>query len=349
LKVPSSRSKVVCLSTFRGTAKSSTSQKLIDRSRSVESSAKVGPGSYFCEKVSPSRQTTINCSERNTEMTPKIESPSPDSYSIEFVDSRIGRKIGERREISKEIEVTEIGVVNVSKISEVPHSVFQRSIERIPFGVDYEKVPGPGTYESRIERMKLPPRDLGIGFGSRTALSREMAKTVSPGPIYDLQNPPIERTSVGTFHFRSKSVPSDRIESTPIDVGPGRYDFCESGIISRNSPPFASHSTRILFPENDFPGPTDYNPERKELKQIVVHGMRHPIIGDWALSSTNEGPSPEKYSINRDLISHGHQFPKASIESNRPKEIVGPGSYDLTTSFIKKSYNSGVPRSVRVI
>jgi hypothetical protein len=308
----------------------------------------VGPGSYDDARVPMSRHTTINARARMTALARPNEGPAPDAYEAFFVDSRIPRRIREKRE-EREKEVNDmIGRPIGLEIPKRSHSVFQRSIERVPFAISREDVPGAGTYPQERTWGKPAPSPLWPSFGSRS-LPVDGPKSVSPGPIYALEYPTPERKGAGTFSFLSKSLPTPVIERTPADIGPGTYDAYRPLVYPRQSPAFADASTHVLFPESFVPAPTDYTVEIRRDRVAMVHGMRDPVLGDWALSAMSDAPSPEKYTICRDLPGPKRLFPKAGPPPEHGIASIGPGSYYRPASLLRKSFNSGVPRSVSAL
>jgi hypothetical protein len=349
VSVPHSRamSKVPHLATFWKPA----DQRTVNGALSSKSFESAGDVSDVDEGAPLSRYTTINCSDRHTDTTGAqlADNPGPDSYVLSFADSRIPRVIGERREIPNRSEFSELTSPRNPKMPTRPHSVFQSSFERQPFGSDPENVPAPGTYVPRTGMVQKPQSRVAPPFGTGAVQSDRSHATPSPGPVYDLQSPTIERKAIGTSHFRSKSVPLRPIESTTCEVGPGRYSLVAPKVVPRKSPAFADGSDRDMFIGDGLPGPSDYNLEKSRIKPMLVHGMRHPVIGDWAFSVTSDAPSPENYTIDRELVPHAHLFPKSPPPNDQQKPTIGPGAYHRPGSLIKKSYNSGVPRAVRAV
>jgi hypothetical protein len=98
--------------------------------------------------------------------------------------------------------------------------------------------------------------------------------------------------------------------------------------------------------DDGVPPATAYDTDRATTKPILVLNGRYPECGDWVIGQLPCSPSPENYTVDRDLTGPPFTFPKNVIRKDRPKEAIGPGSYEAGPApLIRKSYNAGVPRA----
>jgi hypothetical protein len=64
----------------------------------------------------------------------------------------------------------------------------------------------------------------------------------------------------------------------------------------------------------------------------------------------SEAPSPENYTLGRDLAKPQWTVPRAAPRAKSGKDTVGPGRYEVGGEpLYKKSFNAGVPRPVSAL
>ena len=321
------------------------SGRLIRVHDGTRTEADIGPGTYTDMRVPCSRSTLISSTERRCEWAEPTAGPSPDTYIISTVDTRLPCTIkGQYPSKPPTALCDRLIAAPQKKMDWHANSVFQSRSRRDMSLASHADVPGPGQY-SPVDRRKEVHEVDGCGFGSRAVQPRSYANGI-PGPSdYTVEDrrPP----STMSFQFTSKTVKRDQPQNTPDIVGPGSYNVDqERRTCPRKSPAFADGSTRDRKVGNDNPSPADYTVKTSMSRAATVLNTRYPNHGNWLLT-TNCAPSPERYQIDREMRGTAYTIPRARVNKQRRKEKVGPGSYNVTSSMIKPSYNACVPTHIR--
>jgi hypothetical protein len=309
----------------------------------------IGPGSYDDMTRPPSRISEINHVGRRTGYGDPSDVPSPDSYCIAPLETRLPPRIGEKLPPERPIEVhdTMIGAPGW-RVPKRPNSAFQTSVPRRPFGIDprENRNPGPGDYSAVDSFARIPHFEPGESFGSREVRFPRTRQNTTPSPSdYTIVFPRPEPSRAGTSHFLSRTEQRGSVSDTPEGIGPGSYEAPPRRNCPRNSPAFADRSLRTTAAQYVTPSPADYPLPVAPLKLAGVRATRYPVHGDWVLANLSDAPSPENYTIERGIGKRRSTFPKAEFVKERRIEKVGPGSYETATSnLIKKSFNANVPR-----
>ena len=319
--------------------------RLVRVQEATRTEADIGPGTYTDMSVPCSRSTLISGTERKCEWAKQGAGPSPDTYIISNVDTRLPCTIkGQYPSKPPTALCDRLIAAPQEKMDWRANSVFQSRSKRDMSLASNGDVPGPGQYSPVTERKK-PKVVEGCGFGSRAVKHKSYANGI-PGPSdYTIEDrrPP----STTSYQFTSKTVKREQPQNTPDIVGPGSYNIeSERRTCPRKSPAFADGSTRDRKVGNDNPSPADYTITSSMYRSATVLNTRYPNYGNWLLTS-NCAPSPERYQIDREFHGTAYTIPKSRINKKRKKERVGPGSYNLSGTMIKPSYNACVPTHIQ--
>ncbi|OHT02602.1 hypothetical protein TRFO_07012 [Tritrichomonas foetus] len=306
----------------------------------------IGPGSYDQDVYSNSRACIMCVNPRSTgeNWARKTDAPSPDTYVVEYSDSRLPVSIkGAYDSKNKSYVIDALTNPPKDKIVKRPNSVFLSRVPRDIFEAPKDKIPGPDEHSQLDYGKKKPHIYKGLAFGSKAV--RTDRPNITPGPAdYHIQSP--KRQSTMTSQFVSRSQKKPLLESTPENVGPGSYNLRrEQKIKPQQSPAFIDGIKREGNDDNGNPSPDAYTLRYKKDIDATFINTRYPKKGDWIYESMSEAPSPEKYNVERSLGGPSYAFPKTKENKTRKKDPIGPGTYETnTSSVIHRSYNSAVPK-----
>ena len=308
----------------------------------------IGPGSYNQELPRNGRTSLICPHPRNNgdDWIKKDCAPPPDSYIIEYSSTRLPVSIKEKYKANETIEVNDrLSDLPMWKTSKRPTSVFASKARRDVFQTPKEKTPGPPDHSQLYFGRKEPRIFKGLAFGSKAVYKYNPDNGV-PGPSdYSIATP--KRPMNESPQFMSRTQPAPLLTNTPENVGPGSYNVSrDEKIKAKESPAFLDGIKRVYNHDNGNPAPDAYDVKIIEnVNDVTFLNTRYPKKGDWLYESLTCSPSPETYNIPDAPKGPSFTFPKEKIHKRRKKEAVGPGSYNTnTSSMLKPSFNSGVPR-----
>lgn len=326
--------------------------RLIHKPELKHTSEDIGPGSYDDHTIPRTRYTEINLMERETASNwiNKQNIPGPGEYEEFIIDTKLpvtikGERIKERpREISQEMTPP---TVFEAKRPKKPNPEFKSVIPRDIFAPPKDKVPGPPDHSSELPKKK-PHIFKGLAFGTK-AIRFDKSDNQLPGPS-DYSIAQQSTTRCVTSVFQSRSTKKDATQPTPDEIGPGSYNLIHNKTCPRKSPAFQSEDIRMGNDDNGVPSPADYNIKRDVDRPKTMICSRYPNVGDWIADSITCSPSPEEFTINRDLAGPLYSFPHEKSKTatkTRKTDKIGPGSYNVDIPFVKPSYNATVPKKMQ--
>ncbi|EAY02895.1 hypothetical protein TVAG_168970 [Trichomonas vaginalis G3] len=326
--------------------------RLVRRNAPKRTEADIGPGTYETATQSQIRPSTINASKRNHNifMTKRANTPAPAQYSPADVNYKIPIKIkGENKSNSKTPEINQsIGLYFTTKIPRSQSPIFRTKVARDSY-TSLSDTPGPGAYTINQEpQHTLQKTDLGereVVFGS-TSVRFDNPSTDVPGPgAYTPQN--IKPKSRGPASVLQNRAPNKELFPGQEGPSPGDYNIPDPNKQKpQKSPAFQSKEIRMGSDSNDVPGPGEYDLDFPvEERETRIFATRYDNTGDWIKTTMTDAPSPEGYTINRDMKGPRYSISRSDrFRKNSKKTGLGPGQYNLDTPFLKQSFNSAVPK-----
>lgn len=320
--------------------------RLVRRDAIKHTEADIGPGTYDTAIEGIVHRKNLNTPSHSPDLFSigNRSAPSSTKYTPITVDHRLPVKIkGEGKDIPNYKTVSqELTPPTYMRPKTGQNPVFQSSIPRKIYP-DPPKTPGPADH---VQEEKGPSYGSfpGVIFGSRSVRFDNPDNGV-PGPSdYEIVNPETDlEGSAAVMKNRSFEKNPWPSNSTPNDIGPGTYNSPEEEIRPQMSPMFASRSERMDNSDNGVPGPADYNISRDNIHDVTIINSRYPKFGDWINQNISVAPSPENFTIDRNL--GGSRLTISRNKRSREEKRLntpGPGAYELTPKLLKHSYNSGV-------
>jgi len=319
--------------------------RLVHKDEDKRDPSYLGPGSYDVKADRSSTSYSLNRKAHTADLfgTSKNTVPAPGHYDYSQTDSKMKVSIKGSRDQSTPTQDTAVfHSENHGKIvTTKPTPQFLSRSNRQMYDVRSES-PGPGEHhtENQIKERK----QAFSAFGSRDPRFRGKFNN-NPSPSdYVSHHDLIQKTDIpSVMQSRSTAIPPKH--TTPENLGPGAYDPSIEKKYRNQSPMFISRSERMPDDDNGVPSPADYVVQTYNQPKASILATRYNRIGDWALSNTPIGPSPETYQVQKESVNRGYTIPKATrFNDNIKVENIGPGSYSRPPSLLKRSFNSAVPR-----
>ena len=320
--------------------------RLVRRNAPKRTAADIGPGTYETATESRPQTTLINTRKRDDDVfsVKKRETLSPEKYTVREVSYKIPVKIkGENKGEERKVEINQsIGLMTKTKIPKKPSPIFANHLERESYN-DVNDVPGPGAYLAISEEKNIPDdAEVGVGFLSRSVRFGD-SYTDTPGPGEYTPKTTSSLSQGPASVLKNRELMKDPFPVNDI-VGPGQYTLPEPKIKPQLSPAFQSRDARMPSSDNGVPGPSDYDVDFPVERPSSIMHTRYAVKDDWVNYQMSVAPSPEEYTIDREL--HGKKYSIRALEKPLKKTLKtpGPGAYETESTFLKQSYNAAVPK-----
>lgn len=321
--------------------------RLVRRNTRQKTEADLGPGTYDPKLVDNGGRSHNMMSGPHVRDPFGIRSydvPTPEKYSPVFADYKLPIKIKGEYKVKDKIEVVDsLSPPPTRTIPTYPTPVFANRQRRDDL-FKHEETPGPGAY-STLRKTRPKTTNCGVAFGTRD-VRIDNFDNGNPGPS-DYYIPKITQKLDGSAAvMKNRALTLKPYTATPDEIGPGSYDITDDRISKyQQSPEFKYSSERMKISQNDYPGPADYHPDRSRVKGLTINNTRYPKVGNWMYAMMSSAPSPENFSINRDLQGQRKTISRNQRFGNEKRvDTPGPGSYNISPPTLKKSFNSGCPR-----
>ena len=327
--------------------------RLIHKKSSIKTENDIGPGYYF--KLNSNISDKIyhfNRSNRTQDLFGVLnnKNPSPDKYNNNIIKDNLKIPIkikdngGPSLNINENVSQEIINLNNNLKFKNESFQ-FKSKVSREIYNENND-LPGPGTHFNTTTSNNNNNIKSLSSFGSRSNRFPKNKNLNLPGPSdYLLPEKIIEEKNTSSFlsNQNSSILPSN---STPQNIGPGTYDYEINNTKYKFQSNFNSKTERMPNKDNGIPSSSTYNINRDKQISKNIFSTRYNNIKDWAFEGENISPSPENYNISRNLNSKGFTISKSNRFMNKKiKNNIGPGTYFQETPFLKKSFNSSVPKN----
>jgi len=225
--------------------------------------------------------------------------------------------------------------------------------------------PGPGQYDAPVRvKAVMAQRPHGV-FGSTGRRLAEIAVDLGPGPgnYSNEVNTLKSKVTKTTHHYGAFGSTKQRFSKDMVSaLGPGAYNPpvehnpAELRRRDRTQAPFRSHSQRLAQPkQGNGPAPGTYEPAPlawgNAASSFSTNQRGYFSTSTRKLCATeNRAPGPGSYdaalSLARPRIlgglvpsGNGHVGPVSTGRHANSQVVPGPGAYNTTKGFVKKTFN----------
>jgi len=203
-------------------------------------------------------------------------------------------------------------------------------------GLPDQGFPGPGNYDETDAIGKTSPHPNDPKWKFPKDPREAKYGNANPGPGH--------YESPGKGKYEGGYMGHKGADDSGLNVpGPGTYTDDSVRFKQAKAPAYSMRAKGAPTPKDNIPGPGQYDADANRLEWKSYSGK---IVSKAARDNTykNQNPGPGNYDPNNSTFAKAQgKFPKADRDGFRPSGVpnVGPGSYDVGSSFVKKGYSYG--------